>query len=55
MGALSWAAGGRMLERALPFVVVVVVGVGVTDLVSRKNHRTVIGINLLFFLIDWYE
>ena len=24
------------------------VGVGVTDLVSRKNHKTVKGINLLF-------
>ena len=29
--------------------VVDVVGVGVTDLVSRKNHRTVIGINLVLF------
>ena len=50
----------RPLDHHPLVVVVVVVGVvvvvvGVTDLVSRKNHRTVIGINLLFFLIDWCE
>ena len=41
----------RPLGHPSPVVVVgvVVVGVGVTDLVSRKNHRTVIGINLLFW------
>ena len=49
-------------KRIVILVVVVVVGgggvgvgVGVTDLVSRKNHRRVIDIDLLFFLIDWYE
>merc|ERR1712148_112023 len=32
-----------------------VVGVGVTNRVPTQNLRTVVGIDLLFFLIDWYE
>ena len=37
-------------------VVGVVVGVvGVTNRVPIQNLRTVVGIDLLLFLIDWYE
>ena len=62
---LTWAVNlsplSMMTPRNLYSVVVlvgvvgVVVGVGVTNRVPTQNLRTVVGIDLLFFLIDWYE
>ena len=49
------AAQGIVILSGVVGVGVGVVGVGVTTFVPRQNLRTAIGIDLLFFLNDWYE
>ena len=59
-GMFVFEAQTFLFSHDATFVVVVGVGVGVgvgvvTNRVPTQNLRTVVGIDLLFFLIDWYE